>query len=157
MSDPMQDQWNAAVEDARRRLHNVNPGGIDVVEVDMRKGNVDEMGARERMLAHVIAHYAEPDGASPGCGHVTGAPAVVFGAAAWPGKVFCGDCFQMTWKVYESLWRGFGCFTPCDNCHGKPVPGNVDGSSTGVVNWGPVMLTISLCADCTRVKLEGGD
>jgi hypothetical protein len=153
MSNPMQDQWDAATEDARRRLHTVNPG-TPVTVVDLRDDA--EKGPRENMLAHILGHYTQED-ASAACEHVRGGPKVVFGAASFPGKVFCGDCFQVAWKLYSAVWQQFGMFTPCDNCHGKPVPGNVPGSSTGVVNFGPIMLTISLCADCTRDKEIGGD
>lgn len=150
----MEDQWLAAAEDARRRLHTVNPGG-DVIAIDLRDED-KEYTPRENLIAHCLSHYTDGEGAQASCPHVSAdSPSVMFGAVAWPGKVFCGDCFQLAWGVYSRLYNTFGQFTPCDNCHGKPVPGNVDGSSTGVVNFGPVMVTISLCADCTRTRLEG--
>jgi len=151
MSNPLQDQYDAAVEDARRRLHTAPGNPPDVV--DLR--DEAERGPREEMLRHILSHYTEEQ-ASAACAHVQGGPKVVFGAASFPGKVFCGDCFQTAWKLYAAVWQQLGMFTPCDNCHGKPVPGDVEGSSTGVVNFGPIMLTISLCADCTRDKEIGG-
>lgn len=153
MSNPLQDQYDAAVEDARRRLHNV-PGDTKPVMVDLRADS--EQGPAERMLAHVLGHYIADGEATAACPHVIGAPQVVFGAAAFPEKVFCHDCFKAAWGLYSGMWEKFGCFTPCDNCHGKPVPGSEEGSSTGIVNVGPIMLTISLCAQCTRMK-DGGD
>lgn len=155
MANPIEDQWNAAAEDARRRLHIANPGG-PVVAVDMR--DEGENSPRAQLLGHCLGHFTDED-ASAGCPHVNpDSPEVLFAAVAFPGKIFCGGCFQLAWKVYSAVWNKIGYFTPCDNCHGEPVPGNVSGSSTGVVNYGPIMVTISLCAKCTRTNsMEEGD
>lgn len=156
-ANPMEDQWDAAAEDARRRLY-ANSSMAPIVQTEIKLGEEEQDNARSQMLAHILGHYTVSDGVTAACAHVgPDKPNVMFGAACWPAHVFCGPCFQTAWKIYEGFYNRLGQFTPCDNCHGKPCPGNIEGASTGVVNYGPVMLTISLCADCTRNKLEGGD
>lgn len=138
MSDPMRDQYAAAAEDAERRMRAAT--SADIYE-ELPTGEV---------IDTVVKRFT--DSLNPAmndaraCPHVAHAPTVVYGLAALPRVVACQPCIENVGalRLVEQLLSGG---RRCDHCH-EVLRGEM---RTGIVQHGPLLLGVTLCAFCAQV------
>lgn len=135
-ADPVGDQIKAAAEDAERRFTSaVKSLGVS----DPAQGNPGEV------VAEVVTKYMKSirSGNGQKCEHIVGGPQVIFGAACVPGVVGCAKCVSTLAEFKHKIDATTGVGRVCDGCQHHAPWGH-----TGMVQNGPLLLTVNLCNDC---------
>lgn len=134
LANPVADQYEAAARDASERMNRV--AQLEDYEIS-HTGEVTSRIARD-YIKHSESHAQH-------CEHTVESPQVVFGAAALPGIICCAECFTQVFSAYAAMHMSHGFGRPCDGCGEMAKSGK-----TGVLQYGPLILTVSLCETCVK-------
>lgn len=135
MANPVDDQLQAASNEAEEVFANVAGTG------SMRVSGPGSVTAR--IAAEFIHALNGPGGRM--CQDVAYSPQVIHGAACMPGIAGCVPCMAQLLHAQLMLDQADGMGRTCDGCKRKSACGYV-----GVIQNGPLLLTVSLCPACTK-------
>lgn len=139
-ADPMQDQRQAASQDAEKIFRHITANNprqkfSETREVSRFADSPSAQVVDRWMKVAAVAGRA--------CRHVSQSPSVVYGAGAIPGLVLCMSCLQTI--LADKQRREFDTYggRECDCCGVHAKTGH-----EGLLNIESIIMFISLCPEC---------